>query len=113
MVLYILFHWSGTLVHSQLVFCVHFSVWRYIPVVSMERDVLHVHLLLCHLVLSPHLITVPCLDNHISALVLTDKGPVTLCSKTYGLMKTFFYFIFISWRLITLQYCSGFCHTLT
>ena len=24
----------------------------------------------------------------------------------------FFYF-FISWRLITLQYCSGFCHTLT
>ena len=25
----------------------------------------------------------------------------------------FFWFIFISWRLITLQYCSGFCHTLT
>ena len=25
----------------------------------------------------------------------------------------FFLFIFISWRLITLQYCSGFCHTLT
>ena len=24
----------------------------------------------------------------------------------------FFFFIFISWRLITLQYCSGFCHTL-
>ena len=23
------------------------------------------------------------------------------------------YFFFISWRLITLQYCSGFCHTLT
>ena len=23
-----------------------------------------------------------------------------------------FYFIFISWRLITLQYCSGFCHIL-
>ena len=22
-------------------------------------------------------------------------------------------FFFISWRLITLQYCSGFCHTLT
>ena len=22
-------------------------------------------------------------------------------------------FIFISWRLITLQYCSGFCHTFT
>ena len=26
---------------------------------------------------------------------------------------TIFPFIFISWRLITLQYCSGFCHTLT
>ena len=25
----------------------------------------------------------------------------------------FFSFIFISWRLSTLQYCSGFCHTLT
>ena len=25
----------------------------------------------------------------------------------------FFSVIFISWRLITLQYCSGFCHTLT
>ena len=25
----------------------------------------------------------------------------------------FFSFINISWRLITLQYCSGFCHTLT
>ena len=25
----------------------------------------------------------------------------------------FFSFIFISWRLITLQYCSGFCHTLS
>ena len=24
-----------------------------------------------------------------------------------------FSYIFISWRLITLQYCSGFCHTLT
>ena len=25
----------------------------------------------------------------------------------------FFFLIFISWRLITLQYYSGFCHTLT
>ena len=25
----------------------------------------------------------------------------------------FFFLIFISWRLIPLQYCSGFCHTLT
>ena len=50
-VLYIPFHWSGTPVHSQLVFCMHFYVWRCIPDVSVERDVFHVHLLLCHLVL--------------------------------------------------------------
>ena len=24
-----------------------------------------------------------------------------------------FFFFFVSWRIITLQYCSGFCHTLT
>ena len=29
------------------------------------------------------------------------------------LFYLFFPFIFIIWRLITLQYCSGFCHTLT
>ena len=29
------------------------------------------------------------------------------------LLVFFFSFIFISWRIITLQYCSGFCHTLT
>ena len=52
MLLYILFRWSGTPVRSQLVFCVNFCVWRCIPDVSVERDVLHVHLLLHYLVLS-------------------------------------------------------------
>ena len=37
--------------------------------------------------------------------------------KVMSLLFFFFSFlfslIFISWRLITLQYCSGFCHTLT
>ena len=28
-------------------------------------------------------------------------------------VSLFFSFIFVSWKLITLQYCSGFCHTLT
>ena len=51
MVLSILFYWSGTPVCSQLVFCRHLCVWRCIPDVSMERDVLHIHLLLHHLVL--------------------------------------------------------------
>ena len=45
------FHWSDTSVHSQLEFCMHFCVWRCIPDISMERDVLYVHLL-CHLVSS-------------------------------------------------------------
>ena len=33
--------------------------------------------------------------------------------KGKALLLFFFSFTFISWRLITLQYCSGFCHTLT
>ena len=55
-VLYILSHWSGIPVRSQLVFCMHFCAWRCSPDISVERDVLHVHLLLCHLVLSEDLI---------------------------------------------------------
>ena len=43
------------------------------------------------------------------------------CSQRLGHIRTFlffsfsffFFFFLISWRLITLQYCSGFCHTLT
>ena len=50
-VLYILLRWSGTPVHSQLVLCTHYCVWGCIPDISMERDVLHTHLLLRHLVL--------------------------------------------------------------
>ena len=51
MVLYILFHWSGTLACSQLVFHKIFCVLRCVPDVSIEREVLHIHLLLHHLVL--------------------------------------------------------------
>ena len=39
-----------------------------------------------------------------------------LCSVLFYFLifiYLFFSFIFISWRLITLQYCSGFCYTLT
>ena len=53
MALYILSHWSGTPFCAQLVFCMHFCVWRYIPDVSMERSVLHICLLLHHIVFSP------------------------------------------------------------
>ena len=39
---------------------------------------------------------------------------VTIYSHDKQALHIFFFpFIFISWRLITLQYCSGFCHTLT
>ena len=34
-----------------------------------------------------------------------------LCFKSFSFFK--FYLFFISWRLITVQYCSGFCHILT
>ena len=37
----------------------------------------------------------------------------SVCSALLFFIIIIFSFIFISWRLITLQYCSGFCHTLT
>ena len=45
----------------------------------------------------------------------SSKNQKGLCSwlKQDYIRETFFFSIFISWRLITLQYCSGFCHTLT
>ena len=50
-VLWILFRCSGTPVCSQLVFCMRYSVWSCIPDVSVERELLHIHLLLCRLFL--------------------------------------------------------------
>ena len=51
---------------------------------------------------------------------LLSKIIPTFHFNCFGLIPciyfSFIYFIFIffiSWRLITLQYCSGFCHTLT
>ena len=44
----------------------------------------------------------------------SNNNIFTFFFKVYILfIYLFFPFIFISWRLITLQYCSGFCHTLT
>ena len=34
-------------------------------------------------------------------------------TKPKNYILFFFSFIFISWRLIVLQYCSGLCHTWT
>ena len=44
---------------------------------------------------------------------LLDKNPLTCFFVCLFLCFFFFSFILIIWRLITLQYCSGFCHTLT
>ena len=44
------------------------------------------------------------------------EGDVVTLSRPldfYLFFLIFIYLVFISWRLITLQYCSGFCHTLT
>ena len=38
---------------------------------------------------------------------------IIILISVFYLLFFLFLFIFISWRLITLQYCSGFCHTLT
>ena len=41
------------------------------------------------------------------------ENSFSLSKKLFIFYSFFFRLIFISWRLITLQYCSGFCHTLT
>ena len=62
--------------------------------------------------------------HHIDAVRIQSANRCKVLFKMQhirGTIKiTYFYFyflifpfIFISWRLITLQYCSGFCHTLT
>ena len=50
-----------------------------------------------------------------SLLQNTEGDELLLTRHVFSISPAsfFFSFIFISWRLITLQYCSGFCHTLT
>ena len=40
-------------------------------------------------------------------------GCETWTTKKAECQRIYAFLFFISWRLITLQYCSGFCHTLT
>ena len=59
-----------------------------------------------------------CLKNsffHFLTLCLPPLPPSSTVLSTFCFLffKFFSSFIFISWRLITSQYCSGFCHTLT
>ena len=50
-------------------------------------------------------------SQHMRSASLLVIRPVSLALEG-GFFFFFFSFIFISWRLITLQHCSGFCHTL-
>ena len=47
--------------------------------------------------------------------ISSSVNPFTSCLQSFPAIGSFYLFIyfFISWRLIHLQYCSGFCHTLT
>ena len=57
----------------------------------------------------------PC--QHVTNTGLSSTHFLPLLMDLLTLYRTrhfiFFSFIFISWKLITLQNCSGFCHTLT
>ena len=78
------------------------------------------HLCICNSDISPELqihmfIVIPdgylitptdCLTSLSNFIYISNIVPTILNHQ-------FFSFIFISWRLITLQYCSGFCHMLT
>ena len=46
-------------------------------------------------------------------LVIYSLKQVAGCSLEAKIFFFFLKFIYFSWRLITLSYCSGFCHTLT
>ena len=60
-----------------------------------------------------------CTPALLAAHQVIIHGSVQLLSLRFNSLRhglfffLFFSLIFISWRLITLQYCSGFCHTLT
>ena len=52
-------------------------------------------------------------NKTIASNISFKKEKVVMIANIYFFVFLFSSFIFISWRLITLQYCSGFCHTLT
>ena len=53
------------------------------------------------------------LHSEMLYMLLRDIGGNTYHCSCISVPFSFFSFICISWRLITSQYCSGFCHTLT
>ena len=55
-------------------------------------------------------------DNHYSEVCFISSKQSYLSFLLFIVCKVYltlsYFFFFISWRVITLQYCSGFCHTL-
>ena len=49
---------------------------------------------------------------HRSIVICRSQLKSALVTRNNWKPCFFLFFFFISWRLITLQYCSGFCHTL-
>lgn len=72
--LYTPFQWSGTPASSQMVFCEIFCIRRYIPDASMEKEVLHIHLLLCHLVHPDYLV-------YVAKALIYPGSPLTFFAK--------------------------------
>ena len=56
-----------------------------------------------------------CRDSNRYLCIFSSKGIKNIKLFLFGTSLVLFLFFFFSfnWRLITLQYCSGFCHTLT
>ena len=70
--------------------------------------------------LSPRACSNSCpLSSWCHPTVSSSVAPFSSCSQSFPPSESFpmswlfFFFFLISWKLITLQYCSGFCHTLT
>ena len=98
---YILFHWSGTPVCSQLMFLMHFCVWRHIPDVSMKTDALHIHLIFYHLLLP--LLLFFLLDS--TAMIIPLCLPDHLSTSLLHLFYSWFLYWIFQYNTIQLFYC--------
>ena len=88
-------------------FSCHRSLWKFDKVYSSESE--------C--VCTPALASLKFLSLSFFTIKLVAGFSLLLnanADRSMAFLFTFFFpFIFISWRLIILEYCSGFCHTLT
>ena len=94
----------------------YFLLWGIFPTQGSNPHLLHWQkdsLWLCQLG-SPHKQWLG--PQKYSGTISLDEAHIWITDFICYLIHSTFYFfpfIFISWRLITLLYCSGFCHTLT